>query len=182
LKGDWVFITLIILIVTLFPVALGFDWVLGTLHIISRWLMALPAPTDGWAKLIGAIAWPSAILLIAWWLFEPLELAARKLAARFETDDLELGKLLKVTSRPVTTYSPDAVTQQPDTPEAADVNHAEALLEYAAESSEHVENVLEWIHDHAGAAVDVEAFFYDDAFAPQRKAAYIALVEGPKNG
>lgn len=182
MKGDWIFLTFIVLVATLFPVALGFDWVLGALHIISRWLLALPAPSDSWAKLIGAIAWPSAILLIAWWLFEPLELAARKLAARFETDDLELGKFLKVTSRPVTTYSPEAVSQQPDSPEAADVNHAEALLEYAAESGEHVENVLNWIFEHVGSDVDVEAFFYDDAFAPQRKAAYIELVEGPKNG
>ena len=143
----------------------------------------MPAPTDSWARLIGAIAWPAAILAIAWWLFEPIELAAKKLAARFETDDVEFGKWVKVTStKGVATYSATAVTQQPNTPEAADVNHAEALLEYAAESEEQAIKVLEWIHNHVGPNFDVEAFFQDDAFAPKRSEAYIELIEGPKNG
>ena len=110
MKGDWAFVVVLALVATVFPAMIGGDWVRAVFHVIDGWLMALPAPTDSWARLTGSIAWPAAILIIAWWLFEPLELAARKLAARFETDDVEFGKWVKVTStKGVATYSATAV-------------------------------------------------------------------------
>lgn len=181
MKGDWLIIALLTLSLAVFCAVIGADWMLVVLGIVRQWLLTVPSPTEHFATLLGAFAWPLAILLVVWWLKRPIQHAATKLAERFEHDDVEVPGWLKVTNKQVATYSPEAVAQQPAAPEKADVNHAEALLEYASNPGA-ANKVIDWIWNNVGSNCDIEAFFGDPMFAEEREAAYKELIEGPTNG
>lgn len=156
---------------------------LSFLEMIGAWLRALPAPTEHWAAILSAWAWPISALLIVYALRKPVKAAADRLAKRFEKDNIELGNWLKVSSdTSITTLDQDAVTEESGTPEAADVKLVEGLLEYAGESDEKAMALLRWIESHAGLLVDPEDFLTEPQFAEQRQLAYKTLVEGKSNG
>lgn len=156
---------------------------LWALQTFGDWLRAIPGPTEHWATILAAWAWPTAILIIAYWLRRPLTDAAHRLAKRFESDNIEVGSWLKVTAdTQLKTLDQQSVTEAPDTPEAKDARLIEALLEYAGESEANVDRLLDWIEAHGGTTLSVEAFLTEDRFAEQRKMAYKELIEGQANG
>ena len=149
---------------------------LSALQTIGSWLRALPGPTEHWATIIAALAWPVAALVIVYILRKPLASAASKLADRFEKDDIEIPGFLKVTGNvPLSTLREGAVTEEPGTPEAHDAKLVESLLEYAGESAGNALRFLEWIETNIGPNQDPEAFLSETGFAEQRKKAYQAL-------
>ena len=156
---------------------------LSVLKTIGSWLEAIPGPTEHWATILSAWAWPTAALIIAWWLRKPLSEAAHKLAQRFEKDKVEIGNWLKISAdTPLTTLDQQAVTEEPGTVEAADVRIIEALLEYAGESGEHAGRLVDWISTNAGPTLHPEDFLLEPNFADARKLAYKELIEGQANG
>ena len=143
------------------------------------WLRAIPGPTEHWATILSAWAWPTAILIAAYRLRSPILRAADRLAERFGRDDIELGSFLKIAkTTPLTTLDRDAVTEERGTSEAHDVTLVEALLEYAGESDAHAARLLNWISEHGGAALDAEDFLTKPDFAELRKRAYAEFVGG----
>jgi hypothetical protein len=44
--------------------ALGLPLVLPLLRVLNGWLMALPAPTDSWADIIGSVVWPAVVAFL----------------------------------------------------------------------------------------------------------------------
>lgn len=163
--------------------------ILSVLEMVGSWLKALPGPTEHWATIIAAAAWPAALLLIVYWLRAPVAYAAASLARRFEKADLEIAGLVKLKDpHHVTDLKPDAATAKPDKPaqeppvadtaEARNAAIVRALLEYAAESSERAGRLKDWIIAHGVPISDVEAFLSDPPFASLREQAYKELVEG----
>ena len=155
---------------------------LGILQTIGSWLRAIPGPTEHWAAILAAWAWPTALLIAVFYLREPLRRAADKIAERFDGDDIEVGSLLKITKNTsVTTLDEGAVTKATGTVEERDATVVEALLEFAGESDAHANRLLGWIAEYGGATLDAEDFLTDINFANLREKAYIELV-GAKNG
>lgn len=151
---------------------------LGVFETIGAWLRAVPGPTEHWATIISALAWPIAALLITFMLRNPITRAADKLADRFENDDIEVPGFLKITGNvPVSTLKEGAVTEQPGSPEEEDAKIIESLFEYAGEAHENVDRLLEWIGTEFGFDFDAEAFLSERGFAEQRKRAYLELVK-----
>ena len=154
---------------------------LWALETFGNWLRAIPGPTEHWATIIAALAWPVAALIIVYILRKPLASAAGKLADRFEKDDIEIPGFLKVTGNvPLSTLKQGAVTEQPGTPEEADAKLVESLLEYAGESSANALKFLAWIESNVGPSQDPEAFLSETGFAEQRKKAYQELTKGDR--
>ena len=180
MKGDWVFLTLLLLLATVFPAAIGADWVLGMLEVIGRWLTAWPPPEEHFASMVGDLGWPLAVLLIVWLLRRPLRRAAFLLAERMKGDNLEFGGFLKITRTDFNTMdrrvAVEHVEAAPAVGQAVDI--AESLLEYAGVSDANAARLLRWIEVNSGSTVDPEAFLTEPEFAEARQHAYIELIEG----
>jgi hypothetical protein len=176
-KGDWIVIAVLVVLFGLLTEAAGAPILLGALNIIAGWLNALPGATEHWASTLGSIAWPAAALLMVWWLREPVALAASKLAARFEKDDVEIG-FLKVTNASLITLDEGAAAGRPATPESEDAIIVERLLEFAAESDENAGKLRDWISTEIGPTWDAEEFLSDDRYRDHRTRALQAMTGG----
>lgn len=154
---------------------------LWALETFGSWLRAVPGPTEHWATIIAAVAWPVAAMAIVYMLRKPISLAAGKLANRFESDDIEIAGFLKVTGGvPLSTLKKGAVTEDAGTPEERDAKVVESLLEYAGDSEINALRLIEWVESHAGPHQDVEAFLDETSFAELRERAYQTLIEGDR--
>lgn len=152
---------------------------LEALKAFGAWLRAIPGPTEHWATIIAAWAWPIAALIIVYMLRKPISRAAEKLADRFENDDIEVPGFLKITGNvPLSTLKKGAVTEEPGTPDEEDAKVVESLLEYAGDKLENSVKLLDWIESEFGYEQDAEAFLYETSFAESRKKAYLELIEG----
>lgn len=156
---------------------------LSLLETIGSWLRAIPGPTEHWATILDAWAWPTAFLLVAFWLRDHIAHGVGKLASRLERDNIQIGNFLKITAETeVTTLDQRAVSDRPDAPESEDARIVEGLLEYAGESAEHAGRIVDWIAKRAGPALEPEEFLVEPNFAELRRLAYTEIVEGQANG
>ncbi|WP_296719660.1 hypothetical protein [Erythrobacter sp.] len=152
---------------------------LKTAEAFGAFLRAIPGPTEHWATIIAAWAWPTAALTIVYMLRAPISTAAQNLAERFRNDDIELPGFLKVTGGvPLSTLKEGAVTEEPGTPDEDDAKVVESLLEYAGDTFEKFANLRAWIDAQLGADQDAEAFLYEKSLADTRRRAYEELVKG----
>lgn len=149
----------------------------------GAWLEAVPGPTEHWATILSAWAWPIAALVIVYWLRRPLGQIANTLAARFQKDDVEIAGWLKLSAeRTLSTLDTEAAAENPNDGERKDARIIEGLLEYAGESGANALKLLGWIANHGGPISDPEEFLTGADFAEKRELAYQELVEGKFNG
>jgi hypothetical protein len=179
-KGDWLFITLLFLVATVFPAALGVDWVLWLTRVLARWLTAWPPPDEHFASMVAGLGWPLTALLIVWLFRRPLKRATYLLSERMKRDNLKIAGFLEITATEFNTMDPQAAVEHvqaaPAVAQAVDV--AESLLEYAGVSDTNAARLLRWIEVNYGTAVDPEAFLTEPEFADARQRAYTEFIEG----
>jgi hypothetical protein len=150
---------------------------LSIFEAFGGWLRAVPGPTEHWATILSAWAWPISLLLAIYHLRSPLRSAADRLADRFAKDDIEIGSWLKLTTHTsLATLDQNAVTEEPGTPEAKDVRIIEALLEFAGDSDAQANRLLAVISEHGGPELDVEEFLTEKRFADLRNKVYVQLI------
>jgi hypothetical protein len=176
MKGDALVIFVLIVFFGLVSAAVGAPVILGALNIIAGWLAALPGPTEQWATILSALAWPLAALVILLWQRAPIALAAGKLANRFERDDLEIAGFLKVTNSRFTNLAEHAIQQGAGPTETEDIRIVKSLLEFAAESDANAGRLRDWISAEFGPTSEPEAFLSEARYAEARKRAKKALI------
>ena len=146
---------------------------------LVSWFQAIPEPGENLASIIGSLAWPVAVLIVAWWLRDHINGAAAALARRFEKDDVELGGWLKVTKETtLNNLDQSAATSNLDSPESDDAKIVEELLEYAGDSDEKAAKLRDWISQAFGTTFDPEEFLTNPRFAADRKKSHDSLVKG----
>lgn len=159
---------LIALTILLLAEAAGLAIAPVLIGIISGWLLAWPPPTEHFASLLGALAWPSALLLVVYTFRRPLRTAAYYLARRFKTDKLKAG-----------IFEVDAATSLIPLKELDRGQMVmERLWEFAGASDDNWDRLLSWIARNIAAGVELEDFLAESIFAPERELAYTELVEG----
>lgn len=176
MKGDWLVILTLVVLFGLLAEAADAPFLLNALRIVAGWLEAIPGPTEHWAAILSSLAWPLAALLIVFWLREPVALAARKLAARFATDDVELGSFLRVTNASLVALDQGSAGTGATTAEARDAATVERLLEFAAESDENAGKLKDWISAEIGPTFDAEEFLGDERYREHRTRALRAMT------
>lgn len=148
--------------------AIGYDWLGDVLHIVSNWLLDLPAPTETWADIIKSLAWPTTLLTIVSAFRRPLRTAAFYLARRFKTDHIKAG-----------IFQINAATELIPLNEAdRDHKRIEALWEFVGASDENWNHLLSWIAQKIATGIEIEDFLAEGMFAPERELAYAQLVKG----
>lgn len=155
---------------------------LETLQTIGGWMRAIPGPTEHWATIAAAWAWPAAALVIAWWLRGPLGRAAHRLAERFSTDDISLWGLSVSKDDRKIPLDRDEARERSSSFSPEDVEIIEGLYEFAGNTSERAGRLMDWIAANIDPKLHPLDFLSEPAFAPERKAAYIALVGTEHDG
>jgi hypothetical protein len=150
------------------------------LELVGGWLRAVPGPTQHWASILSAWAWPVAALVIVYWLRLPLTRAAGALANRFGTDDLDLWGL-KMTSGDSQIPLDRIIAAKESSFAPEDVEIIERLYEFAGDAKENAGRLEDWISKNVDPRLDPIDFLSEPVFARERQAAYEALVE-KKNG
>lgn len=180
MKGYGFVISALIFLTALVSAALGADWVLGSLKIISKWALAWPPPNEHFASMIGALGWPIAILWIVWLLRRPLRRAALLLAERMKGDNLKFGGFLEITRTDFNTMDRRVAVEHVEAAPAVgqSVDIAESLLEYAGVSDDNAMRLLTWVDENYGSGIDPEAFLTEPEFADARQQAYMELIVG----
>ncbi len=169
MRGDWLAICTLLLIASLMFQAIGLPLMPWLVSAVGTWVAAVPHPTEHFASILGSMAWPLAILAIAWIIRAPLKIAAGALARRFEHDDIDLAGYLKLSKGThLATLDKVAASVDANSAEAKDVEVVEALLEYAGESDVHAERVMNWISSNLGSTFDPEVFLNAKGLADMR--------------
>jgi hypothetical protein len=175
LKGDWLVISVLAIAFAFGMAIAGADVVLGMLHIISRWFMALPSPTEEWAHIVSALAWP---LVLAFFLVRYRGYLRRFLdtvAERLKTDKVKLGPFELTPNSEVIALDPEDAAESTETYAPEDIERIERLFEFITEPGE-FRKLADWVAQNVDPKLDIGSFLTEPPYATQREQAYQALV------
>ncbi|MEO6717096.1 MAG: hypothetical protein ABIM50_07590 [Novosphingobium sp.] len=155
---------------------------LKLLQTISAWFYALPAPTQHFATVLSAWAWPSVVLIIAYFLRNNLGKIAEALAERMRSDHIKVGNFLEMTRNTnVIPLDEDAVADEighfgASGVVTSDVKVIERILEFVGEGEANAYRLMDWIAANVDPNLDPVDFLGEPHFANDRKAAYNSLI------
>lgn len=169
-------ITVSLVLLAFAGVAVGFDWLFGILHAISNWLLALPEPTETWASIIRASAWPACLVyFLSCYRGHIIELLDT-LAQRFKKDNVKLGPFEITANAEILDLRPDDQGGSTEIFTREDIRHVGSLLEFIAEPAKR--HTLDgWVRENVGPQVSADSFLTEAVYATQRQQAFQALID-----
>ena len=148
------------------------DWI----QWVGAVLREIPGPTEGWADIIGHVAWPITIAWLVVRFRHSLRRLIEILIIRFKNDDIGIANVLSVTRNstlvPLDSDGEDGVT---------DAAITERLLEYISDSA-NVPHVNEWLNQQGRQALNIREFITLPEYADLRMRAYQDLIQGGGHG
>ena|GEM_PF-3847432 len=137
--------------------------------------MALPAPTEEWASIIGSLAWPLVIVFLVLRFRIFLRAFLEAIAERLPHDDLEFGafKMSKHT-RVVSLAEDDSDGSASEIHDQEKRRRIETLFEVLG-TDDGAEALVRWIVENMPRDIDIEDFLTNDLYDNQRAQALAAL-------
>lgn len=175
MKGDGPFLLLLLGVATLLPAVAGADWVVAILHAISHWLLALPAPTDSWAQIVRAVAWPLVLFYFLSRYRGHVRRVLDTMAERLKKDKVKLGPFELTSDSQVITLDPEDVNESTETFTAQDVERIERFFEFITEQA-NFGRLADWVSQNVDPNLDIGSFLTEPPYANQREQAFQALI------
>lgn len=168
----------VIAIAAILGAALGFDWLGGGLHILSRWLLDLPEPTDTWADIIKALAWPLVLFYFLSRYRGHVRRVLDTVADRVRTDHrIKMGPFELTAGAQVISLRPEDASESTELFTSEDVKRIDSILEFIAEPANR-DSLVEWVRQNVGPTVTIDSFLTDSTYVTQREQAAQALLGG----
>ena len=166
------------LLLALAGAATGHDWLGGFLHILSRWLLDLPEPTDTWAGIVKAWAWPLALFYFLSRYRGHVRTVLDTVADRVRTDKtVKLGPFELSAGADVISLKPEEASESTEPLTIEDMLRIDRILEFIAEPANR-DILAAWMRQNVGPSVTIDSFLTESTYVTQREQSVQALIGG----
>ena len=145
------------------------DWALW----IGATLRAIPAPTESWAKIISALAWPALAAFFVLRYKNFVRNFLTTIADRLERDHLKLGLFEMTPNSEVIALDPDDADESTEHYTPEDITLIERLFEFISEPSGYGK-LHEWLGENLP-NVNMSDFLTEPAYSANRISASAQL-------
>lgn len=144
---------------------------------VSAVLLAIPAPTEHWASIIGSLAWPGVVVFLVFRFRKYLKSYLETIAERLRRDHVKIGPFELTPNSDVIPLDPEEADTSTEHYEPEDIERIEKIFEFIAETA-NMRKLEEWVESEVGSSVEIADFVTFPEYAKQREQAVGELKIG----